>query len=290
MKLKKSTLFFPKEYVDHKYSLIHFAFFLQYFKISGVNVELIDSTDTVFVCDDKLIFSCVLNDKQFIVDYADHHYKNWKQQFENIPYFKFQTTSEKNNDIISLGPPIVGAKIKNLKGATMREYMHMRNHFEYVPDNNKILAKQLPNGAATERRNYVHQLLLNSYGDEVDTNVDCDQWQFWEMHKNALVSVCVPGATNNMADRGQTELFGLGVCTVSPEIKTLFPYNKQPTPNYHYIKCKDDYSDLINVINKLKKNPERTIRVAANARRFFEKYYTPEVYAKWILREIKNSD
>jgi len=289
MNLKNSTLLFPKEYIEHKYSLIHFTFFLQYFKISGVTVELIESTDNVFIDNENLVFSCVLNGKQFIVDYADHHYRNWKQLYQDIPYFKFQTTTEKNSDIISLGPPIVGAKIKNLKGATMREYMRMRKYFEYSPEN-KILAKQLPNGAAVERRNHVHKLLLETYGNDVDTNVDCNQWEFWEMHQTALTSICVPGATNNMADRGQTELLGLGVCTISPEIKTIFPYNKKLAPSYHYIKCKDDYSDLIDIIEKLKKNPEKAIRIGKNARKFFDKYYIPEIYVKWILKELKKHD
>lgn len=285
MNPKKSTLLFPKDYQNHKYSLIHFAFFLQYIKISGITVELVDSSDTVFVSDDKLLFSCVLDGKQFVVDYSDHHYKNWKPDFENIPYFKFQTTKEKSKDIISLGPPIVGAKIVGIKGATMREYLHMRNIFEYSPKD-KILAKQIPNGAATERRSRVHQLLKESYGELVDTDVDCDQLEFWELHKSALASICVPGATNNMADRGQTELLGLGVCTISPEIKTIFPYDKVLKPNFHYIKCNDDYSDLVDIVKKLQKDPDKSLRIGKNARRFYEKYYFPEVYGKWIIKKV----
>ena len=287
MKLKNSTLLFPKEYVEHKYSLIHFSFFIQYAKISGLNVELVESTDTVFLSDDKLIFSCMIDNKQVIFDYADHHYRNWKSLFDDIPYFKFQTTADTSDGVFSLGPPIVGSKIKGSKGATMREYMQMRKTFDYSPTK-KILSKQLPNGAATERRQYVHQMLQDAFGGRVDTDVDCDQWDFWKMHEGALASVCVPGATNNMADRGQTELIGLGVCTISPEIKTIFPYNKKLKPNYHYIKCKDDYSDLVDILNQLSKTPEKAIQIANRARKFYELYYTPESYWKWIIRCLKS--
>lgn len=287
MDLKKVTLRFPKTYVNHRYSLIHFSFFIQYAKISGIRVELVEPSDTVFLGEDELLFSCEVDGKQIIVDYADHHYRDWKQLYKDIPYFKFQTTDDKTKDVISLGPPIVGSKIKGSKGATMREYMRAKAAFEYSPGS-MVLSKQIPNGAATKRRKRVHSMLEEAFGENVDIKVNCDQIDFWKMHETAIASVCVPGATNNMADRGQTELLGMGVCTISPEIKTIFPYNKKIRDNYHYIQCNDDYSDLVEIVQTLYDNPKRSIRIGKNAKRFYEKYYSPEVYWKWIVKSVMN--
>jgi hypothetical protein len=280
----ENKLLFPIEYKQHKYKLIHFDFFIQYAKHAGINVELVDSNDTVFISDDKLIFSCTFNGKQFIVDYADHSYKNWISDFDNIPYFKFQTTIS-NRIGIPLGPPMVGVKKQGSKGATLTEYFTCRNSFNYVPGY-KILSKQLPNGAATDRRNYVHQILLDKFNNSVDIDANDDQIDFWKLHETCLVSVCVPGATNNMVDRGHIEQIGLGVCTISPYLTTLFPGNTELTPGTHYIQCKDDYSDLIQIIEELQRDKGLSKYIGDNAKRFYNTFYTPSIYWKWIVENL----
>jgi hypothetical protein len=276
---------FPKDYLDHKYGLIHFHFFVQYAKIAGVEVDLVDSDERVFISDDHLIFSCVVNDQQIVVDYADHSTRNWKSFYPSLPYFKFQTTANNPTDLIPLGPPMVGVKRKGTKGATVREYNHLRANYEYQPGTS-VLCKQLPNGAAVERRNHVHQLLKDNFS-EVDVASDCDQIDFWTAHEHCLVAVCVPGATNNMVDRGHLELLGLGVCTISPELYTIFPKNKKLVPGRQYIRCRDDYSDLVDIIRILEKNPMRCHRVGQGARAFYEKNYTPKKYWQWILENLQ---
>lgn len=278
-------MLFPSESEGHKYNLIHFRFFVQYAKIAGITVEMIPSDDRVFIPENQLVFSCVVNDQQVIIDYADHSTRNWKNLYPDIPYFKFQTTATNPRDLIPLGPPMVGVKRIGTKGATMREYNHVRYHYNYEPGS-AILCKQLPNGAATERRHHVHKLLKENF-DNVDVAADSDQLEFWQAHENCLAAVCVPGATNNMVDRGHLELMGLGVCTVSPELRTLFPRYSQLTANHHYIQCADDYSDLVDILKRLEKNPAICRRTGANARQFYEKYYTPERYWQWILENIR---
>jgi hypothetical protein len=281
---EKILLKFPLESETHKYNLIHFRFFLQYAKIAGAEVEMVPADDRVFVSNDHLVFSCVVDDQQVIIDYADHSTRNWQHLYPGLPYFKFQTTKNNKGDIIPLGPPMVGVKRAGTRGATMREYNHVRYHYDYQPGT-AILCKQLPNGAAVDRRRHVHQLLKENFSD-VDVDADCDQMDFWRQHENCLAAVCVPGATNNMVDRGHIELMGLGVCTVSPELRTLFPQRKQLTAGHHYIQCADDYSDLVEILKKLEKNPAICRRIGANARRFYERYYTPEKYWQWIRKNL----
>ncbi len=187
-------------------------------------------------------------------------------------------------DAIPLGPPIVGLKNVDIQGATMREYQHIRNNFNYVPGD-AILNKQFPNGAAVDRRNNVHALLLNNF-DNIDIDAKTDQSDFWRQHENCLVSVCVPGATNNMVDRGQMELMGLGVCTISPRLDTIFTYNKLLEPDIDYIQCKDDYSDLVEKIEYLQVNKDVCKKIGDNAQLFFNNHYAPENYWQWILENI----
>ena len=281
----KITLKFPKEYLNHKYSLIHFSFFIQYAKIAGVVVDLVESNDIVFISDENLIFSCLINDKQVVVDYADHSTKNWRKVYPAIPYFKFQCNGPLSDDIIPLGPPMVGVKKKGSKGATLREYNNIRYRYDYQPDKN-ILCKQMPNGAALERRTYVHKMLKENF-DDIDISYDNDQIDFWKMHENCLTAICVPGATNNMVDRGHIELMGLGVCTISPELYTIFPKMQKLESDKHYIKCKDDYSDIPDIINRLRENPNIAKTVGNNARRFYDAYYTPEKYWEWIMENLQ---
>lgn len=275
---------FPRESETHRYNLIHFRFFVQYAKIAGIDVELVDSDDRVFIAGDHLVFSCTVNDQQIIVDYADHSTKNWSHHYPGIPYFKFQTTTKNPAELIPLGPPMVGVKRHGTKGATVREYNQIRYHYDYQPGS-AVLCKQLPNGAATERRNLVHQLLTDNF-DDVDVTADSDQIDFWRAHERCLVAVCVPGATNNMVDRGHIELMGLGVCTVSPELYTVFPKRKSLTPGRHYIRCRDDYSDLVDIIRSLQDDPSKSLDVGKRARRFYEKCYTPQKYWEWIVENL----
>ena len=276
---------FARESQDHKYNLIHFRFFVQQAKMAGIEVDMVESDDRVFVRNDQLLFSCTVDDQQIIVDYADHSTRNWKAQYPDVPYFKFQTTINSPDDHIPLGPPIVGLKRKGTKGATMREYNFARAHFKYQPGS-RILCKQLPNGAALDRRNMVHDLLKNNFSD-IDIDANTSQIDFWKMHETCLASVCVPGATNNMVDRGHMELLGLGVCTVSPELHTIFPYRKSLVPGKHYIKCADDYSDLVQILQDLARNPATGRRIGMAARKFYEKFFAAEHYWKWILRNLK---
>ena len=275
---------FPIESQSHKYNLIHFRFFIQYAKIAGVEIEMVKSDDNVFLSNDQLIFSCTIDGQQIIVDYADHSTKNWKKFYPGIPYYKFQTTRETSQDIIPLGPPMVGVKRIGTKGATMREYNHIRYHYNYQPGI-KILCKQLPNGAAVERRNMVHQMLKDNFSD-VDINANENQIDFWKAHEHCLAAVCVPGATNHMVDRGHIELIGLGVCTVSPRLSTLFPGRRELEAGKHYIQCADDYHNLVPILKDLKNNPDVCKTVGNEAHKFYEESYSPTYYWKWILENL----
>jgi hypothetical protein len=251
---------------------------------AAYSISLVDSSEKIFVSDEHLIFSCLVNDKQIIVDYADHSTRNWREFYPDVPYFKNQKSDYSIKSAIPLGPPMAVTHLPGIKKSSLKDYLLVREKFKYIPGQ-IILSKQLPYGAALERRTAVQNLLKKSF-KQVDTNARVNQEEFWWSAETCLLSVCVPGATNNMVDRGQMELIGLGVCTISPTLTTEFAYNKMLIPNKHYIRCKDDYSDLIDIINNLIDNPTLCTEIGANARQFYDTVYTPEQYMNWISLNI----
>jgi hypothetical protein len=283
--ISKTVLKFDKDYLNHRYGLIHFNFFVQYARMAKIEVELVDSDDKVFIKDDHLIFSCTINNRQVIVDYADHATRNWQTEYPGIPYFKFQSNLPLPAGCIPLGPPIVGVKKKGTKGATMREYINLKYTYNYTPGQT-ISCKQMPNGAAVDRRNHVHDLLTTNFKN-TDITYDTDQIDFWKAHELCLAAVCVPGATNNMVDRGQMELMGLGVCTVSPRLNTVFPRLQLLKPGTHYIQCQDDYSDLVEILTHLQARPDLCKHIGNNAQKFYDKHYAPARYWKWIMENLQ---
>ena len=280
-----TNLTFPNNYLDHKYSQIHFSFFLQYAELAQININYIDESDTVFIGQqNKLLFSCLINGKQVIIDYSDNQKHDWINDYKDIIYFKFQKTQFSSTKAIPLGPPIVCIKNQNIKNENILSYFQYKNKFNYNPGK-KVLCKQLPNGSATDRRNYVHGLMSKNL-KEYDIDYHDNQLTFWDKHQDGCISVCVPGFSNNIIDRGQMELFGLGVCTISPKLDTQLSYNTLAIPGIHYIQCKDDYSNLISIIHMLQKNYEYAKTVGNNAQILFNKCYTPVRYWKWITQNL----
>lgn len=124
------------------------------------------------------------------------------------------------------------------------------------------------------RRSLVKELLRENFGEQVDMEYS-DQLGFWRRATASLLSVHVPGLWNNMLGRAQLQMFAFGVCTISPMIYTQ-PGTEPLLPDVHYIRCRDDYSDLVSLIVHLQKQPEMRRRIGVEAKRFFDLHCTPE--------------
>ena len=114
----------------------------------------------------------------------------------------------------------------------------------------------------------------------------------WNKDKNCLVIpwllastaaiVCVPGARNDMLDRGQGQQMFFGACTISPKLKTRLSYDRKIFRGILYVEGKPDYSDLIQKIEWVKENQEHAIQIGKTARKLFLETSTPEKQIEWI--------
>ena len=269
-------------YVNSYYLDLHYYFFLGYAKLAGIEIKLVNNDEYIKTPEYATAwFPCRINGKLVIIDFSD--FWNWSIPQLNAKYLKFQSTDKTEIPCVPLGPPIVGQKGDKNK-ASLEEYFELKQKFQYTPGE-VILSQQIPGGNAKERRILVQTLLKNNFS-KVETFGKMNQLDFWNAHENCLVAVCVPGATENMVDRGQLELIGLGVPTVSPTLTTRFVDDCLLQPDIHYIKCRDDYSDLVDIISSVMNDPDYLITIGNNAKEFFNQHYTPEKYWKWILKNI----
>jgi len=144
---------------------------------------------------------------------------------------------------------------------------------------------QRPGGAAKERREYVQDMLRRQYGSVVITD-SVPQIDYWKKINNCTTHVFIPGARNDMLDRGHIQYLAFGCCSIAPRITNVLPYYGKLVPGVHYVECKPDYSDLIAKIEWIRSNREHAVEIGRNARVLFEQACTPEVLWNWILLSI----
>ena len=116
----------------------------------------------------------------------------------------------------------------------------------------------------------------------------------FKLINTASAIVCVPGARNNMLDRGQSQQMAFGACTISPKLVTRLSYHGMLIPGVHYVECKSDYSDLIEKANWVINNRSKAIKIGNAAKKLFSETSTPvkqeilKVYANFLILKIDN--
>lgn len=283
-----NKIIFPKDTGQHYFS-IHYQYILDLFRYCKCGIELKDIPEF-----HKTAFQCLINGKSVIFDFADDgnsinecdmpvfkfHYKDEHKELKNI--YPFSPVSFYYKDWI--------------------DFNKLEKQIRYTCNNDIILNNQRPYAGALKRRKHVREILIYSYNPDNDNDLDfniTDQLTFWKKINNCLVSVCVPGQNNNMLDRGQLQQMFFGCCTISPELPEILPvknfrtmYPSIVTQPFElddmnaYIKCKGDYSDLIEKIEWCKKNRKECIEIGHRAKKLCQKYLIPESLVSWILECI----
>ena len=259
---------------NQRYYDIHYKYILNIFKYCNWDIEYHTLGDL------ELAFVIKINKKLILIEYADMGNFIEKQIFANIPYnavFKFHTKHKYNGSNIYPFSPV--------SFYDWNQYNDLEKEIKYTCNSNIILNCQRPYAGALERRLKIQDMLKNNCSN-IDFSIT-DQITYWNKINDCLVHVFVGGNNNNILDRGHIQYLSFGCCTISPELPEMLPYNIKLIDMVDYIKCKDDYSDLIEKIEWCRNNRNICIEIGKHAKKKFKKYLIPEKLLQWIMECIK---
>jgi hypothetical protein len=233
-------------------------------------------------------FAIWINGKKVIIDYSDHlrdgsyRFKNDRIPYEKgVPIFKFhysENVHEKWERYFPFSP---------VSFYDWDYYNDLKTEINYKAIGNIIINRQKPYGNAAARRARAQLFLKNRFGKNVKCNV-ISQVNFWFDLNNCLISIFIPGCRNDILDRSPLQYMAFGGCFISPKISTMLSFNKLIIPNEHYIKCKDDYSDLLEKVEWARNNRDTCVKIGNNAKQLFQNHCTPEKLVKWMIKCIKS--
>lgn len=254
---------FPQPH-DQRYYEIHYRYILNLLRHGGADVELKVMPEPYLNCG---CFPIIVDGRRFMVDYTDGgDCKQADPATTGVPCLRFHCKEKR--DRVHPFPP---SSFNN-----WAEYELLSKGKQYCAGTETILFKQRSYGGAVERRDKVRALLVGHYGNCVDTKADDPQHIFFREAVKCFVSVHVPGYCNNMLDRAQFQLMGLGVCTISPRLPEYLPGHFILIDGSHYVRCADDYSDLIQKIEWCRMNCAKCVEIGATAKRLFMEVAAPK--------------
>ena len=277
--MSKTILFpNPESWTKRNEYSQHYQFIKKYGQLNGYKVRMHGKTSKVY-CGHPVHFSIDYNGQQVVIDYSDHEPLNGlKSGVAVLKYHYHPEVHGMHENVFPVGPMV---DLPDLD--TYKRFFDITEENIYDASGDIIINCQRPRLNAKVRRTHVQNLLTRTYGSNADVSFEKrNQEGFWRKHKNCLVGVAVPGARNNMLDRGQYEQIGLGVCTISPLIRTVMPGGKPLEPGKHYLMCKDDYSDLTAIIDWCRDNRGKAHQVGKNAQQFFKENCMPGPYWEWV--------
>lgn len=265
----KSPVILPAEcHPRAVYHTRYISYLISIFEACGVKYKL-EGTDK------DTVFYTEINKKKVFFDYSDYH-RIVKTCPKNVPYFKYHHSSfsKKFKNVFPFTPTSF---------TNWEQYFELSNGIHYKAAGDLIICKQKPYGNAVERRKKVLGMLKKKYKGSITTKSDDPQRVFWKMISECLVAVFVPGATNDMLDRGHLQYLAFGCCTIAPPIVDRLPYGKKLLPGVHYIQCAPDYSDLIEKIEWCREHRAVCRKIGRYAKKLFLKTSTPNKLLEWLL-------
>jgi len=251
-------IIFP-EFRNQRYWRIHFEYVLNIFKYLKCDILYQNRAQDFIV---------TIDGQDFFFDHAD--YTNVERKDFNLPTFKFHCLNSSN----AFSPVSFG---------DWDQYYSLKDKLTYNGVG-YLTSRQRPYAGALQRRTDVQNLLKKHF--KVQT-VLLDQKLYLKEVSRILTSVFVPGYCNNMLDRAQFQYMALGCATISPNLPEMLPFNQVLIPGKHYIRCKDDYSDLVDIVKGAACEQDYLKGIGNNAKKLFEETSTPEKLGEWIALHLK---
>jgi hypothetical protein len=214
-----------------------------------------------------------------LVDGAQQHHRHW---------FRFHhTQGYVPHDNLSSFPPI--------SFLDWNEFHETSSRLHYDAFGDTILHSQsfefLAGSSMTRdhdlyvRRKTVRDRLLTEFGTLVQAE-RLSQRDFWQAACRALISIHIPGSWRHSLDRGQHQLLGFGVCTLSPEIWTT-ALDRRIEAYQHYVPVRDDFSDLISQVLWCRDHRAECVAMGGRAKAFFLEHSTPAAIWSFIARKVR---
>jgi hypothetical protein len=251
-----------------RYYESHYKFFLTMARAAGMKVTV------KRLPEDGRGFWFRYKGIKILVDFGDH--RTIGQNIKNYPIiFRYHFSPRIHNKIENCYP------LTPISFYDWDKFNLLKRYIAYRANNHRILNNQKPGAAAEKRRRFVQARLIKEYGGWLDTSITSKEI-FWKKINECLVSVCVPGARNDILDRGQFQYMAFGACTISPPLDVTLPFWRRPVPNIHYLACRPDYLDLKDRIEWCRENRERCVIIGQNAKILFHETSTPEKVWAWI--------
>ncbi len=265
--LNNIKVIFPSN-TGQRYYRVHFEYLKSIFEYAGLEIEY-----RAFSKKCELSVPCIINKKQIIFDISDNGESNFHG---DIPVFKFHY--KRNINYCGVVYPFSSVSFDNWD-----LYFDLSKTVKYDRSMNNILCAQRPYGNAQSRRLHVRKLIQERFNVRASSELS-NQLMYFKRAGGCIVSVHCPGQSNNMIDRGQLQLLLLGVCTISPNLPEILPFNNKLVPNIHYVECKDDYSDLIGKIEWCGANEDKCLEIGRNAKELTTECCTPNQLILWIKK------
>lgn len=266
-----SIVYFPKENSQHYYSS-HYLFLKSLLLNVGLPITEYKEKDR------GRGFIIVYENKKILIDYGDHHLvaSDW---LDFDLQFRFHYSKKIHGDLSKIFP------LTPISFYDWNRYVKLQAKIEYTCNTDRILNNQTPGAAAMKRRARIQRILKQEYHADLDTEIT-NKETFWKKMNNCLVSVCIPGARNDILDRGQFQYMAFGACTISPPIDIELPYWRKPEAGIHYLNCASDYSDLVDVIEYCRDNRDACREIGNQARQLFLDTSTPKKTWGWMEAQI----
>jgi hypothetical protein len=259
---------------DQRYYDIHYKYVLEIFKYLKCNIELKEGMDV-----DKTCFLCEINGQTFAFDFADSNEVN--PIHTKYKTFKFHLLHGDATDNLLPFPPV--------SFYNWPEFFDLQKTIEYNPTKMIVSNRQRPYGNATVRRLHIQGRLKQCIPLESlhDLRIDeIEQKAFWKDVNNISLFVHVGGHHSLICDRSTLQLMGFGCGILSATIPEMLPWYR--VFNGTYIRMRDDYSDLEEIILNSPKYYDRYKRIGDDAKELFMTTCTPEAISLWIQDCLKN--
>jgi hypothetical protein len=226
----KNTAIVPAN-IGQRYYAIHYQYMINLLFQAGVDIHYYQPKGV----ESNILFEMTFNGKRCFVDYSDGGWYHEPLPSDTICFkFHFKKEDSERDRYFPFAP------------ISFYDWDYKERNNEL---GNTVFYNQRAYGNAVERRNYVANMLQKNCKN-LDMKIRSQKNYFNAVIDNAVVSIHVPGQNNNMLDRAQLQMMAIGIPTISPKLPEILPFNHSITPGWHYWKCEDDYSDLIEVIEK----------------------------------------